>query len=99
MTFPESKKKKKNELSFSFVQEPVRSASSVRPGSIPKKKKKKRTLITFSKVKTTENKNEKNEKRTNLPFVRSGTVRSASSVRSGSIPKKKKKKEDAKYFL
>ena len=33
----------------------------------------------------------KTKKRTNLPFVRSGTVRSASTVRPGSIPKKKGK--------
>ena len=83
MTFPESKKKKKNELTFSFVQEPfVRLRPFVQAPFL--KKKKKRGV-------------KKKKERTYL-FVRSGTVLSASPVRLGSISKKKKK-EDVNYVL
>ena len=67
----------------------VRSASPVRPGSISKKKR--RTLITFPKVKK-QKPNKRREKERAYLFVRSGTVRSASSVRLSSIPKKKRKR-------
>ena len=72
MAFSGVKKQKKNEL-------------TVRSGSNPKKKGK-RTLITFSKVK-------KNVKERTYRSVRSWTVRSALSVRPGSNPKKKKERE------
>ena len=69
MAFSGVKKQKKNEL-------------TVRSGSNPKKKGK-RTLITFSKVKK-KAKNKKKER--TYRFVRSGTVRLALSVRPGSNP-------------
>ena len=67
MAFSGVKKQKKNEL-------------TVRSGSNPKKKGK-RTLITFSKVKKMKKKNEHTS-------VRSGTVRSGSSIRPGAVSKK-----------
>ena len=62
----------------------VRSASSVRPGSVPKKKEK-RTLITFFKVK----KSKRKRKRTNIPpFVQVPFVRDRPFVQVPFLNKK-----------
>ena len=72
-----------------FVQEPfVRLRPFVQAPFL--KKKKRRTLITFPKVKK-QKPNKRREKERAYLFVRSGTVRSASSVRLSSIPKKKER--------
>src|ERR1043165_823567 len=71
-------------MAFSGVKKQKKNEFTVRSGSNPKKKGK-RTLITFSKVK-------KNEKERTYRSVRSGTVHSALSVRPGSNPKKKGKR-------
>src|ERR1043165_193732 len=86
MAFSGVKKQKKNELTVRFGQEPfVRLCPFVRVPIL--KKKGRRTLITFSKVK----KKAKNKKKgTNLPF-RSLRNRSFGFVRSSGLQSLKKK--------
>ena len=80
MTFPESKKKKKNELTFSFVQEPfVRLRPFVQAPFIKKKKKR-----GVKKKKRKRKEKDKKRKRTNLHF-RSFRNRSFGFTRSSRL--------------
>jgi hypothetical protein len=74
-----------------FVQEPfVRLRPFVQAPFLKKKKKENVNYVPKGKKKQKPNK--RREKERAYLFVRSGTVRSASSVRLSSIPKKKRKR-------
>src|ERR1044071_7326481 len=87
------KKTKRNELTVPFAQEPfVRLCPFVRVPIL--KKKRKKTLITFSKVKKSEKQKKRNE--LTVPFAQEPFVRLCPFVR---VPILKKRKENVNYVL
>src|SRR6266480_6144699 len=69
------KRRNSKELTEIYKKKEAQVASSIRPGSVPKKRKRKGTLIMFLKIKNKKENRKKEKERTYLS-VRSGTVRS-----------------------